>query len=422
MNRLRNKIVAILLVAGLLGIGGVAGAMEVVKTPEWELNMRGRMQWFGVAQALQDDFRNDSRLYLFLRQARLGFFGSLDGTRYNIEMAFAGEEGVVTGTPGYALGLLDFSADLPLWDSTYLKVGQFKVPATLEELTGDGSLLFPERSINYLGSRMGRDVGAALVATSGDLRIIAGMFTGGGRDVPERYLPQDLGTPLLAVRMGWDTTKEDPFMRTQEAAGVKEAQSSIYFNALYLRDSLMGHSTVLNVKTSDRSLLLNTNWNPYLAKSPLSKGQFYQVGADAAYQVPMAGGVWSTEIEANVGRAENAYGGVQLAGGRAQSSMTWESWTVGLRYAMLLLDGNFYKGTTQIADTRPIHQVTPTVVFQANRFIKLITSLDILADVPVIMEKNLGAYVATEQPDQTGSGTIGRQNVYEAKMLLQVSF
>ena len=62
--------------------------------------------------------------------------------------------------------LLDFAFNIPLGygKTTYLKIGQFKVPYGREQLTYEGNFQFADWSINNLGFVVGRDVGAAVVS------------------------------------------------------------------------------------------------------------------------------------------------------------------------------------------------------------------------------------------------------------------
>jgi hypothetical protein len=89
----------------------VAAASEI-ETDKFEMDVRGRMQWFAVVERLNDPFRNDDRVYLFMKQARLRFSGHYEEIEYDVNTAYGGEE--TTASAGVALGLLDFSFDAPL--------------------------------------------------------------------------------------------------------------------------------------------------------------------------------------------------------------------------------------------------------------------------------------------------------------------
>src|SRR5580698_851485 len=274
------------LTLAILGLSAILGSpafaeIPVAKTDDAELDFGGMIQLLGFAQHLDDPYKNDDRAYLFMNRARLRLSGHYDEVAFHLEMGLGGEDAVVA-TTGVSLSLLDFAFDIPLSLSgshtTYLKVGQFKVPYGREQLTYEGNFQFADRSINNLGFIVGRDVGAAVVSHPGLFTLIGGVFTGGGRDVPpDHYLPEKLGVPLFAARVGIGNFEEDPFYLSQDATGFRglvdrQPRGAFFVNALYTKDTLIGHSTVLNVKLADKSLLLDGNWNPYIGEAPFSQG------------------------------------------------------------------------------------------------------------------------------------------------------
>src|SRR5205085_9114193 len=133
----------------------------------------------------------------------------------------------------------------------------------------------------------------------------------------------------------------------------KTTKASFFINGLYTKDSLVGHSTVLNIKFIDKSLMLNPNWNPYIARTPYSQGQWWQLGADAAVRAPFAGGTsLSAEAEVNWAGYSNDYGQLHAAGGRAQAGIAWKPFEFALRYAVLFPDAHFSSGGAQITGTK----------------------------------------------------------------------
>ncbi|PYQ47351.1 MAG: hypothetical protein DMF78_24020, partial [Acidobacteria bacterium] len=223
-----------------------ARAGEVVKNDKFTLNANGRMQWLAVGQKLDDPFRSDDRMYLFMKQARLRLTGKYGDAKFDVQLAYGGED-VIAASPGVGLGLLDFSFDVPTPFKTRVKVGQFRVPYGRERLTDAGTLNFGDRSIQSLGFSWNRDVGAALSKRHGKFAGTVGVFTGGGRDVPQRYLPEKIGSPMLVTRFGYDDgIDEDVYTVNSRVASPDRTRLAAYFNALYLKDSLIGHSTVLN--------------------------------------------------------------------------------------------------------------------------------------------------------------------------------
>ncbi len=413
--------------------------IPVVTTDNAEIDFGGMVQLLGFAQHLDDPYKNDDRVYLFMNRARLRLSGHYDEVSFYMEMGLGGEDAIVA-TTGVSLGLLDFAFNIPLAGSktTYLKVGQFKVPYGREQLTYEGNFQFADRSINNLGFVVGRDVGAAVVSHPGLFTLIGGVFTGGGRDVPpDHYLPEKLGIPLFAARAGIGDLDEDPFYLTQDVHGFKgeidrRRTGAVFVNALYTKDTLIGHSTVLNVKLADKSLLLDGDWNPYIGKAPFSQGTWWQAGADAAGRLPLRAVELSGEAAFDFGKYSNSYGAVQMWGVRAQGAVSYRSFELALRYAMLVPDSNFSYMTVPLTGSEPIQEITPSATwFVRGQRLKLVADLPIIINDPVFTEANVGSYAATDLPDQatvlatagvpTGN-TVTRQNVYEARLMVQAQF
>lgn len=426
----------------VLGIAALVGTVharagEVVRNDKFTLNANGRMQWLAVGQKVNDEFRNDDRLYLFMKQARLRLNGNYHDAKFDVQLAYGGED-LIAASPGVGLGLLDFSFDVPTPLHTRVKVGQFRVPYGRERLTDSGTLNFGDRSIQALGFNWNRDVGAALHTYRGRFAGTVGVFTGGGRDVPQRYLPEKLGSPMLVARLGYnDGIDEDIFIVRSRAEQPDRIKVAVYGNALYLKDSLIGHSTVLNVRSTDKSLLLNGNWNPYIAKAPLTQGRVWQAGGDAVVRAPLGRYTVTGEIEANYGTFSNTYGSLAIKGGRVQVGVSRGALDASIRHAVLYPDtkmANTYTptgGTPQnsilFTSGKPMREFTPSLTYHYRSNVALVADLPILVNMLVFKENKLGTYIATEHPDQVtvvkpGSGTAARENVYEARLMVQVTF
>ena len=418
-----------LLIAILFAAAAARADVEVAKGEEFQVNAGVLTQALGFGQQLNDPYKADDRMYLFLKEARARVNGHYDDVRFNAEMAMGGEDTVVAQT-GVGLSLLDLSVEVPLHflGNTYIKVGQFKVPYGREGLTYSGYSQFMSRSVDYLGFKVGRDVGITLNAKPGPFTLIAGVFTGGGRDVPpDHFLPESLGIPQVVARVGVGDVDDDPYELKNDTK-VDHTKAAFFVNGMYTKDSTIGHSTVLNVKLADKSILLDSNWNPYIGKSPWSQGGWWQVGADAAVRTPFIGGTtFSGEAEANWAGYSNDYGVVHVAGVRGQGGVSYGPVEIALRYAVLFPDANFSAGGQSITGTKPIQEFTPSAAYYIHgQRLKLVADLPILVNTPVITEKNVGSYVGTELPDQTSvlakGGTVGRQTVVEGRLMLQAAF
>ncbi len=209
--------------------------------------------------------------------------------------------------------------------------------------------------------------------------------------------------------------------------------SAFYVNAMYTKDSRIGHSTVLNVKTSDKALLIDGNWNPYIGATPLDRGEYWQAGADAATRGSITEN-WLAfaEAELNFGGFKNTYGSLSAVGGRMQAGISQRPYEIALRFAFISPDSKFaYVASNHqsfpIVDDKPIYEITIGVTYfiQGDR-LKLTADLPILLKVPVLEDPSSGAYVLTQQPDQVSflasGGTVSRQNVAQGRLQLQYAF
>lgn len=425
-----NKLGLVVAVAMLVAVR-TASAAEVVKSEAATVDVGGRLEASGIIQQLDDPFRNDTRMYMFLKQARLLMSGTVGDTRFKIQVGFANEDEAKAPSPGVSIGLLDMYVDVPIkamGEKTFFRVGQYKVPFGLERLTDPQFVNFGDRSIANLGLRIGRDMGATFHSGLGNFYGIAGVFTGGGRDVPERYLPEVLGVPMLSGRLGYDNgLYANGFAEpNKDPSGTRFA---VNVNGLYQIDSKIGHSTVLNVKLGERSLLENVNWNPYIAQAPFAVGTLMQAGLDGAVRIPVGPGALKAEAEADWGRYFNTYGQVSVGTVRAQAGYQWGPMEGDIRYAVVIPSTNFLTKGVSITGADPFHEVTPslTMRFHAPGSPRLTADLPILVNIPVVTEANLGNYVVAEQPDQvslisSAGNQIARQTVIEARLMFEAQF
>ena len=167
--------------------------------------------------------------------------------------------------------------------------------------------------------------------------------------------------PMLVARVGYnDGLDKDIYTVAQNDLHPQRTVKAMYIDGMYMKDTRIGHSTVLQVRTSEKSLLMDTNWNPFLAETPLDKGSFWQSGWDAAARGPIGhDSAWSTEAEANYASYSNEYGSLHLSGVRVQGGLIKNKFEAALRYAVLVPDNNFSVEGVQITGRRPIQEITP---------------------------------------------------------------
>ncbi|HVT61105.1 MAG TPA: porin [Thermoanaerobaculia bacterium] len=427
-------ILTLLALAGLLPAS--APAMPLVGNETMKLNMEAYIQALGVAEHVPDNVRNNGRVYLFLKEARLRFDGSLYGTTFDIMLAPGGED--ITPNTNAALGLLDFSFNVPLYKGTSVKIGQFLVPYSRERITDDSTMSFGERSIENLGFAWNRDYGAALSCYGGKTAATLAVMSGGGRDIPQRYLPEVLGVPMIVARLGYnDGIDRDIYHVSARDTDPGRAKSAFFVNGLYVKDSSIGHSTVLNVRATDKNLLIDPNYNPFISKAPFSLSTVWQGGADAAYRAPLrSGAAFNAEGQVDFSHFNNKYGSLSLKGARVQAGISKDKLGVNLRYSALFLDQKMAFVSNGVAfpivkNKTPLQEITPSLTYHFREGVAVVADFPFLINMLVFRENTIGSYVMSEQPDQVtvikpgttaGTGSVIRRNVPEVRLMIQLGF
>ena len=228
-----------------MGITSLAESAEV-NAKDAIINIDGQIQIHGALEMVDDPYKDYNRLFLFLRQARLSVNGEYKDSKYEIEWMMGGEEVPENNS---VMSLLDAYFDTPLTDTLRLKLGQYKVPYGRERLVDSGNAFNVNRSIGNNYFTIGRDVGISVYQESGLFSGAIGLFTGGGINIPERYIPEDIGIPMFVTRFGINNgLDQDAFTPVGADSAIDHSGYSAYINAMYNEDSRVGHSTPLNVK------------------------------------------------------------------------------------------------------------------------------------------------------------------------------
>lgn len=424
-----------------------APAAQLYQDEDVTLNMHAYAQGLGVAQHVQDDVKSSDRFYLFVKEARLRWDGKLYGASFDIQLAPGGED--ITPNTNSALGLLDFSFEVPVpvMAGATVKLGQFLVPYGRERLTDDPTMNFADRSVENLGFSWNRDYGVAFSNYQGKLAGTVAVMTGGGRDVPQRYLPEKLGFPLVAVRFGYNDgidkdiyhvsgRDQDIYQGSGHDADVSRAKSAVFVNALYSKDTAIGHSTVFNVRATDKNLLIDSNYNPFINRAPFSLSTIWQTGADAVYRAPMGTWAFNAEGQVDYSHFDNKYGRLALKGGRLQAGISKNKVELNLRYSALFLDTRMAFVSNGVAfpivtRSTPLQEITPSLTYHYKKGILVVLDAPYLVHMLVFKENTVGSYVMSEQPDQVtvikpgttaGTGSVTRKNVPEARLMVQLGF
>jgi hypothetical protein len=405
---------------------GRSNAMEV-KAGENSLNVDGRIQVLGALESVDDPWKDSERLFLFLKQARLNINGSLNGTDYVVQWMLGGEE---VPERNSVMSLLDAYANIPLVEDTLeLRLGQFMVPYGRERMVDSGYAFNTRRSIQNTFMQIGRDVGGLVHGKSGILTGAVGLFTGGGINIPQRYIPEDLEVPMFAARLGINTGVDQDVLTPASVDKRGENGFAVYVNGVYTKDSRVGHSTPLNVKYYDKSLMHDGDWNPYIGARD-EKAEFWQGGIDVAAQLAVCDACdLLLTGEYTVSDFSNDAGNLQTSGGAVSANLIAENLAVGLRYAIVDPDSEMgYTGEEEVfaITDKNIQEITPSIVYSMPQYnVRLIADVAIQLDVPVSLETGHGVYNLMQQPDQVSrveTAGIEIQDNYLASLVIQYTF
>ena len=188
MKRAMSVLATVALIAGISPLAGAFDrGIPLANSDKATLNVWGRGQMLGVGQVLPDPYADHTRIYEFLKQARMGFDGKYDDVfKYQIEFAYGGENQNANQSKAGGYDLLDFVADVPvkpIGENFIMKFGQFRVPYGRESLGDEGYQNWADRSIANMAANQGRDFGRAAMTTKGNFTGTVGLFPGGGRDI-----------------------------------------------------------------------------------------------------------------------------------------------------------------------------------------------------------------------------------------------
>lgn len=428
MKKMQKYVVALVL-AVMLGVGSIAqSALVTITSDKLDLDVGVLLQTLGFFEYLDDPYKNDTRIYLFQKAARIRMYGTYGKTEFEFQYATGGEvkdrdsNRVPFNSP---LGLLDASVDMAICDSLKVKVGQFKVPYSRERLTDAGDIRNTDRSIQHLAFNVGRDVGVAVHGYAGNFAGALGVFTGGGIDHPVRSIPQEIQIPVIALRVGFNSgLDENIFKLGTVDFNNKETRYAVFVNGIYTRDSQVGHGRLITKrKYTDNSFLIDSNWNPYTSSTDYAT--LKQGGVDLSVLMPVGNSILALDAEVNGGSFSNNTGKITLAGGVVGAHLyTSEIFGLGVRAATILPDKKMANGSNLLFATNddPIYEISPTMTFNFRKsgiMIKMDCAFGI--DTPISTDAGFGVFNLMLQPDQT-SDPVTRDETVTGKILLQFLF
>ena len=344
-----------------------------------------------------------------------------------MEVAFGGEEtakpqyGVATSPLNSNLSLQDFYSDFP-YIGGRIRVGQFRPALNREFLASDDDSMFAKRSLQNMAFDWGRDVGAAYYSKFAGFDYTLGVFTGGGANIPERYIPEVMKLPMISFKVGVNNGLDSDIYTpsNQSTYKVDGVKSAFYLNGFYTEDSLIGHGTVLGLKYSQRSLILNTMFNPFL--TGYNNATLLQLGADGAFLMPWGkNAALSVESELNYTSYHNDLGNASIIGGLVQALINEKDISYGVRFSAIR--PSMYM--TLIGGQQYIYEITPTFITYLNG-----ENAKIVLDAPMLFNTllsrdtvptNKGIYEFYTAPGSTASNAV-RGNAYSIRLMAQFAF
>lgn len=417
----------------LVGMSAPGHALVETKVGDATIGVGGRFNLMGNLEITQDTLRDKNRITLFQKNNRLEF-GARQGAHTLYSQLALGGEDLNTGPNNFVnLTLLDMYANLATPFGNVV-AGQYKVPFSGEQLTDGGNLLYNKRSLLEWGFQLGRDYGIGLQNSFGPVNTMFGIYAGGGRDIPERYIPVKMNVPLVAARVGIGDlganlySLPEPMMAQGPDGG--DFKYGLYANAVYTKQTLVGHGGTLGQRKIDNTILLNAGFNPFLTGTK-EDAEYWAAGVDYS----MKSGNLAAEAEVNTARFSSNKGTVAMSGLRAQGTYDLSPVAFSLRYSALFPDQNVAatdattKQLVPIASQgKPIQEIAPAITWRINGDnLKLIADLPIQLDTPVVFENGLGHYNLINQDVSkniaAGKYSLWNQAVYvQGRLGLQYQF
>ena len=395
-------------------------AAEILNTDQTQLDLGGRIQTYGVFETLPDEMMDNPRILLFVRDTRLRVGGSHNNMNFELEMMLGGEaddlinrpsRGEAASRPITAL-LIDAWGEYVFSENFAVRAGQFKVPYSRENLTEGADLQFTNRSINHRALNVGRDTGVMLHGRMNNTFAALAILTGGGINQRVRYIPVKMGFPMTVLRVGYNTLDTNP-LELKDLYPGKEG-IAVYANALYVKNTNVGHGSVLSMRQHGSSFMLS-GWNPYF--SGAYGETLTQFGADFAMQKKLGDKLLSLGAEFNTGTYDGDAGSTSLSAVTARVGLLLNDWLqVGARYSMFTPDEEI-----AFLENKGVQVFAPAITgyFSENFSIKM--DLPIMIDAPLGKEEGLGYYNLIYQPGQTYL-PVERKTVVTGRMIVQFAF
>jgi len=317
------------------------------------------------AREFFDDGGGVANNSLILRRARLILDGRLDKI-YSFQ--FVPEFGNGSGGSATAVAILDANLTLAPSPEVQFKFGKFKTPLGLEELQGDPSTFFAERSL-VTNLEPNRDLGAEVLGSlkHGVLSYSAGLFNGtpdalstsgnsdfdNDKDVVVRLFSQplvnDKESPLQGLGFGAAGSLGREKTHSAVTSGYKTAGQQTFFSynaATYADGDVWRVSPQAYYYAGPFGALAE-----YVVSTVNARPASPPANPAAAFpaKVQVENKAWAVTAGYVLTGETATYSGVTPAQPFSWSDGTWGAWQVVARYEDLKIDPKAFQGASPLA-------------------------------------------------------------------------
>ena len=429
----------------------------------------GQIQWLGQLEVvglsgvntITPEGNNNPRIAMFLREARLRFYGMIDegllsGATYKISFFGAGEGNSIQ----------DAYADIPIFgEGLRLRIGQYMQAFSREAMSDTSTQMFVRHSINTTTFGYGRDTALSLYGNLGGLLYHLSIGMGTDVNVAEKFFPMAVGFQPVILRIGYSSLEKNIFDIQEFNPANKKNGWAVMLNAYYYRDSIGGHTTSMSRKNAtatgtffewtNNSLVYNKLFNPIMpgavgsqstsnpvgANNPQNTANVFQAGLDAAFQQDLGGGIllnaaaeWNVAYSQGTLQAEY----MMLMGGTVRAGVYFGDAVpllVGLRYSILLPDAKMGSYTSAARTSfvgvglMPIHEIGLALNVYLAKNVTVRMDMQLWVDT-LAMHADTGQYNLMQIPSSMTSslkatdaqGSLFRVTNYDARLLFQLAF
>jgi hypothetical protein len=224
---------------------------------------------------------------------------------------------------------------------------------------------------------------------------------------------------MITAKVGINNLDSDALTPAIQPSGkVDGVKSAIFVNATYIKDSLAGHGTALGTKYSQRSLILNTLFNPNI--SQFGDTTYLQGGVEGAWLMPFGNGNMLVQTEANAAFTSSpTSGNASVLGAMIQATVKDGGlFDYGIRASLLM------PRELSSIGTETISEITPSLVYHIDG-----DNASIIVDAPILLNTAVkvdsthhGLYEITNVTNSVSGSGVFRTTTYALRIMGQFLF